>query len=172
METNHVPAIDWSKIQPGCCCPEFDPVAWDNLDLHFRDKQFVRTTTHSAFYVPLDMAAKFARTFEAIKKAQADEKEFVVMSDDSSMWHGEHYFNVSREVPGADNVVLSGDYLTHVFEGPYRDAPKWVGEMRRLVEACGKRMGRLFFYYTTCPKCAKRTGKNYVVGIAELAAMN
>lgn len=172
METNHLPAIDWSKNEPGCCCPEFDPVEWNDLELHFREKRFVRARTHSFFHVPFDMGATFTRTFNAIKAAHADEKEFVVMSDDSSMWHGEHYFNVAHEVPDADNVTLSGDYLTHVFEGPYSDARKWVVEMERLVAGRGKRMERLFFYYTTCPKCAKKRGKNYVVGIAELTLTN
>ena len=29
-------------------------------------------------------------------------------------------------------------------------------------------MQRLFFYYTTCPRCAKQYGKNYVVGLAQV----
>ena len=28
--------------------------------------------------------------------------------------------------------------------------------------------GRVFFWYTTCPKCAKAYGENYVVGLAEI----
>lgn len=169
METNHLPITDFGKTLPGCCCPEFDPVTWDNLDLHFRDKRFVWVRTRSFFYIPLDMGSVFGRTWKAIKEAGADEAEFVVLSDDVSMWRGEHYFNVTKDVPGEDNVTLSGDFLTHVFEGPYRDAPRWVKEMRQIVEKPGRTMGRLFFYYTTCPKCAKKRGKNYVVGIAQFA---
>ncbi len=29
-------------------------------------------------------------------------------------------------------------------------------------------MGRNFNYYTTCPKCAKKYGKNYVVILAQV----
>ena len=32
----------------------------------------------------------------------------------------------------------------------------------------GKTDGEVWFFYTTCPKCAKVYGKNYVVGIAEV----
>ena len=155
-------------MEPGRCCPAFDPAVWEGLELHFRDKHFVRTETRSLFHVPLNIGEVFGRTWNAIKKAQADEDEFVVLSNDSSPWRGEHFFNVRRTVPGEENVTLSGDYLAHVFEGPYRDAPKWVREMEQIVQARGKNMGKLYFYYTSCPKCAKARGKNYVVGIAAL----
>jgi hypothetical protein len=167
METNHLPGIDWSKTEPGCCCPEFDPEKWNDLELHFRDKAFVRVKTRSFLHVPLNMGKVFGRIWKAIKDAHAEEDEFVVLSDDA-LWHGEHFFNVGREVPGADNVKLSGDYITHVFEGPFRDASLWVREMKRLVEQRGKPMKRFFFFYTSCPKCAKERGKNYVVGIAQV----
>lgn len=167
METNRLPELHKETAEFGCC-PKFDPAAWDGLELHFEDKPFVRCKTRSVFYVPLDMGRVFKRTFEAIKAAGADEAEFVVMSDDSSRWRGEHYFNVKHAVPGADNVRLTGDYLTRVYEGPFRDAVRWVDDMRALVAARGRTMARLFFYYTTCPKCARLYGKNYVVGIVEL----
>jgi hypothetical protein len=32
----------------------------------------------------------------------------------------------------------------------------------------GRTLETLYFFYTTCPKCAKHYGKNYVVGIAKL----
>ena len=168
METNHLPTIDWNKTQPGLCCPEFDPKTWDGLDLHFRDKLFVRTETRCLIHFPVNMGSVFARIWNKIKEAHADEEEFAVLSHDSSAWRSEHLFNVSHEVPGVENVRLTGDYLTHVFEGPYRDIPEWVREMGEIVKARGKAMGKLYFYYTTCPKCAKARGKNYLVGIAEL----
>ena len=35
--------------------------------------------------------------------------------------------------------------------------------MTEYVQAKGKTMKKLYFSYTTCPKCAKVYGKNYVV---------
>jgi len=32
----------------------------------------------------------------------------------------------------------------------------------------GKIPGKVFFFYTICPKCAKIYGKNYVVGLVEI----
>mgnify|MGYP003526130734 CR=1 FL=1 len=37
-----------------------------------------------------------------------------------------------------------------------------------LARARGAEPKSAWFFYTTCPKCAKAYGKNYVVGIAEL----
>jgi hypothetical protein len=168
MEPNRLPVTDFTKLEPGCCCPAFDPTPWDNLDLHFRDRRFVRATTHSVMHIPLDMGPVFGRTWEAIKAAGAADPEFIILSNDSSAWRGEHFFTVTKDVPGLENVTLTGDFVTRVFEGPYRDAYVWVGEMRSDIEDMGRKMGRLFFYYTTCPKCAEKRGKNYVVGIGEV----
>lgn len=63
---------------------------------------------------------------------------------------------------------LTGTYVTKVFEGPYRDAGRWVQEMESYVNSTGQQLRRLFFFYTTCPKCAKAYGKNYVVAFAEI----
>ena len=75
---------------------------------------------------------------------------------------------MAREVPGATMARLSGRYLAKVFEGPYRDARKWVTEMAEYSASAGKPMRKLYFFYTSCPACAKHYGKNYVVGFAQI----
>jgi hypothetical protein len=40
--------------------------------------------------------------------------------------------------------------------------------MTRRVEAAGRKVRRMYFFYTTCPKCAKKYGKNYVVIFAQV----
>lgn len=78
------------------------------------------------------------------------------------------YIAVSKEVPQAKTVRISGTFLTKVFEGPYKDAGKWVKEMKTYVKAKGREMKKMYFFYTTCPKCAKFYGKNYTVILAEV----
>jgi hypothetical protein len=36
------------------------------------------------------------------------------------------------------------------------------------VASRGKQLQQLYFYYTTCPKCARKYGKNYVVILARI----
>ncbi len=54
------------------------------------------------------------------------------------------------------------------FEGPYQNMRKWIEEMKAFVTAKDKNVNKLYFYYTTCPKCAKKYGKNYVAILAQI----
>ncbi|MCX6002853.1 MAG: hypothetical protein NTX46_00125 [Chloroflexi bacterium] len=65
-------------------------------------------------------------------------------------------------------ATLSGTYLTKVFEGPYKDIGKWAKTMDDYVKSKGKIIKKLYFSYTTCPKCAKAYGKNYMVLFAQI----
>jgi hypothetical protein len=40
--------------------------------------------------------------------------------------------------------------------------------MKSFVKSREKAIQRLYFFYTTCPKCSKKYGKNYVVILAQL----
>lgn len=167
MEVNELPKYDMSDNPTGCC-PRFTPDTWDNQDLHFKDKLFVKAKTRSVMHVPINMGAVFGKTFKAIESADAqDNEQFIVLSRDPSPWTGEHFFSVTKEAPGAEMVRLSGDYHTKVFEGPYRDAKKWRDELISSADGEKDELPTTFFFYTTCPKCAKYYGKNYVVGLVE-----
>lgn len=152
------------------CCPRFDPVPWDGAECEFHERLFVRATTVNFLHFPLNIGAVIRRTWRQIEAAEAAPRdEYLMLATDPSPWRGELYFAVAREVPGADNVRLTGRYLTKVFAGPYRDAGKWAREMVRYVEAQNRQLRKLYFFYTTCPKCARHFGKNYVVAFAETA---
>jgi hypothetical protein len=169
MEVNHVPKADLTDNPTGCC-PRFHPEVWQDQTLHFQDKLFVKAKTRCLFHIPLNFASVFTDTLAAIEAADAQpEDEWLVLSIDPSPWVGEHYFSVDHDVPGQEMVKLSGDYLVKVFEGPFKEAPKWQKAMAEYVASKGKNMKKNFFYYTTCPKCAEAYGKNYVVAVAEVA---
>ena len=168
MEMNTLPKYNRND-NPTNCCPRFQPEEWDEQDLHFKDKLFVKATTKSAFHIPLNMSSVFRDTFSAIENTGAlNWDQFIVLSYDPSAWRSEHYFAVTKEVAGQEMVRLSGDYLTKVFEGPYKNAPKWEKEMEAFVKNKGKQAVKTYFFYTTCPKCAKYYGKNYMVAISEI----
>jgi hypothetical protein len=91
-----------------------------------------------------------------------------MLCDEKSPWGSDIYIDVSKDVPGAQMATLSGSYLTKVFEGPYNNAAKWAQEMKEYVKSKGQSLNKLYFSYTTCPKCAKAYGKNYVVLFAQI----
>lgn len=168
METNALPKYDISD-NPTNCCPSFKSEGWDQRELHFSNKRFVKAKTRSLFHIPINMGKVFSSTSDAIENASAyDENDLVILSRDPSPWTGEHYFSVSKHVPGQEMVRLSGDYLTKVFEGPFKDVPKWEKQMEEFVNSKGKKVNKTYYFYTTCPKCAKFYGKNYVVAVAEV----
>ena len=166
MEINTLPKYDMSD-NPTNCCPRFKQDGWDEQELHFKNKLFVKAKTKSIFHIPLNMGSVFPKTFSAIEKANArNDDDFIVLSYDPSSWTGEHYFSVNKDVSGQEMVHLSGDFLTKVFEGPYKDAPKMEKEMEEFVKSKGKNVKKTYFFYTTCPKCAKFYGKNYMVAVS------
>jgi hypothetical protein len=77
------------------------------------------------------------------------------------------YIEVAKDVPGADMATISGSFLCKVFEGPYRNMRKWIAEMKGFVRSKGTDVRKMYFFYTTCPKCAKKYGKNYVAILAQ-----
>lgn len=87
---------------------------------------------------------------------------------DPSPWKGEHYIHVTKEVPNAENVKISGTFISKVFDGPYNKVPTWLKAMNKFLSERGEKAKKYYFYYTTCPKCAKKYGHNYVVALAEI----
>jgi hypothetical protein len=168
MQTNEVPLLDPSDNPTGCC-PRFHPEPWEGQMLRFEAKPFVRKTTRSLFHVPLNMGKIFSSAFAELEQADAlDEERCFVLSHDASAWSAEHLFAVPHDVPGEDVVHLTGDFYTKVFEGPFKDASEWIRETRQAVEAMGRTVEKTYLFYTTCPKCGKEYGKNFVVAFAQL----
>jgi hypothetical protein len=150
------------------CCPRFDPAPWDGKEVVWDGKRFVKDRVRSFLHVPLNFGAVMQRNMVAIESAQASPGQPVVLSDENSPWGADVYIEVTRDVPGAEMATISGTFLSKVFEGPYRNMRKWIGEMKAFVAGEGKQVRKLNFYYTTCPKCAAKYGKNYVVILAQV----
>ncbi len=150
------------------CCPRFDPQPWDDKEIVWTDKLFLQDRVRSFLHIPLNFAAVMARSMKAIESAGAVSDEQIVLSDENSLWGADVYVAVSKPVPGAKMASFSGSFLTKVFEGPYRNVPKWIEQMKAWVSGRGRVLQKLYCFYTTCPKCAKKYGKNYVVLLAQV----
>jgi hypothetical protein len=150
------------------CCQRFDPEPWDGKELQWRDRRFVKDRVRSFLHIPLNFGAVMVRNMARIEAAQAKPAAVVVLSDENSLWGADVYIEATKDVPGATMAALSGTFLSKVFEGPYQDVRKWVGEMKGFVQSKGRALRKLYFYYTTCPKCAKKFGRNYVVLLAQV----
>jgi hypothetical protein len=150
------------------CCPKFNPEPWDEKEITFQDKLFVKDHVRSFLHIPLNFGQVMTRNMERIQQAGAEVPTPVVLSDEKSLWGADLYIAVAREVPGAKMARISGTFLTKVFEGPYKNAGQWAQEMKAYVKSKNKKMEKMYFFYTTCPKCAEVYGKNYTVILAKI----
>jgi len=157
-----------STIKPTGCCEPFNPEIWQGKEIIWKDKIFVKDQITSFLHMPLNMGGKIVKNMELIEKANAKAPHQLMLTDEKSLWRADIYIDVSKEVPGAQMATISGAFLTKVFEGPYQNAGKWAIEMKEYVEGKGKKIKKLYFSYTTCPNCAKASGKNYVVLFAQI----
>ncbi len=150
------------------CCPRFDPGPWDEKELSWKDRKFVKDRVRSFLHIPLNFGSVMVRNMKRIEATGAKSEEMIVLSDENSLWGADVYISVSKEVPNAANVTISGTFLSKVFEGPYQQVHKWIEETKSFVASRGRQIRKLYCYYTTCPKCARIYGHNYIVAFAEV----
>lgn len=150
------------------CCPRFDPKPWDGKEIRWKDKLFIKDHSRSFFHIPLGFGKMMVRNMEMIKGADALAPQPLMLSDEKSMWGSDVYIAVGKDVPGAEMTKISGTFLSKVFEGHYKNTGTWAKEMREYVKSKKKEIKKMYFFYTTCPRCAKTYGKNYVVILAEV----
>ncbi len=156
------------SVQPTGCCEPFDPALWQEKEVTWNKKIFVKDHVTSFFHIPLNMGAKVVKNMKLIEAANVKAEHQLMLTDEKSLWGADIYIDVSKEVPNAQMATISGTFLTKVFEGPYQNAGKWAEEMKEYVKSKEKELEKIYFSYATCPKCAKVYGKNYAVLFAQI----
>jgi hypothetical protein len=150
------------------CCPRFNPELWDGKEVTWNNKLFVKDRVTSLFHIPINFGKVITRNMKKIDRQKALEQPPVVLSDETSPWGSDMYIAVTQNVSEATMDKISGTFLARVYEGPYQDVRKWCQDMGDQVKAKGRELKKIYCYYTTCPKCAKAYGKNYVVLFAQV----
>lgn len=160
--------MNGQMVKPTGCCEPFDPKPWEDKKIIWKEKIFVKDHVVSLLHIPLNFGQKIVKNMKLIEKANAKSPYQLMLTDEKSLWGSDIYIDAAKDVPGAQMTTLSGTFLTKVFEGPYQNAGKWVKEMEKYVKNKGKELKKIYLSYTTCPKCAKAYGKNYVVLFAQV----
>jgi hypothetical protein len=150
------------------CCPKFDPKPWDDKFFEWNNKRFVKGRVRTAFYMPLNFGSVIKRLNKKIESRNVKVEDYMCLSDHTSKWNMNIYLAVDKEVAGENNVELSGKFVSKVYEGPFQDTGKWCQDFERYLESKKFSMKKMYMWYTTCPKCAKKYGKNYVAIVAEI----
>lgn len=150
------------------CCPEFIPKNWDNQIFDWDNKLFVKGKVKTFFYMPISFGKVINKLSEQIDAHQATIPDWLGLCDHTSKWNMNIYLAVDKEVPSLENMKFSGKFFSKVYEGPFNDTKKWCKEYEALAKLKGLTIEKMYMWYTTCPKCAKKYGKNYVVIISEV----
>lgn len=150
------------------CCAKLDPGQWENREWVWKEKPFLRDHMRAFFHVPLNFGAVMGRDQAAVERAEAWPPEPLWLTDEVSPWGSDLYVAVDRDVPGARIERISGRFITKIFAGPFHNVGLWIDEAKSFVVGRGLSVEKFYFYYATCPSCAKKLGANQVVVFAKV----
>jgi hypothetical protein len=153
---------------PSGCCPRFKPDGWDGTEHLWQDRLFIKDRIRCFLHMPINFGKVITRLVGLVEKGGGAVADNLCLSDHTSKWNMDIYLAVDKNIPGADNIRLSGKFLTKVYEGPYKNTGAWCEDFKTFVAAKGLDIKKWYMWYTTCPKCAKFYGKNYVVVVGKI----
>jgi len=81
------------------CCPPFQPEPWDEREVTWLDRPFVKDRVRSFLHIPLNFASVMKRNMAKIEAAGAKPEEMIVIADENSLWGADVYIDVSADVP-------------------------------------------------------------------------
>ncbi len=97
--------------------------------MNWQDRKFVKDRVRSFLHIPLNFGAVMVRNMQKIEAAGAKTNDTIVLCDENSLWGADVYISVPKEIPNAENVTISGTFVSKVFEGPYQNVQS--GSRRR-----------------------------------------
>ena len=155
------------------CCPTFHPEKWDGKIFEWKDKKFIKASVPTFFHIPLPpmigkRVVKMTKLAEDAQKLDQNREDTLLLFMDPTAFKTEMYLSVTDVVPKATNATLTGTFVSHVFDGPYKAIPKFMKQMEAGLEKDGKKVIDYYVHYGYCPKCAKEKGHNYMVLFAKV----
>jgi hypothetical protein len=150
------------------CCPKFEPEPWNDRIFEWSDKKFIKDKVFTFLYIPINFGQVMVRVMKKVETAKAQSPDNICLSEHTSKWNMNIYLAVDKEIPNAENITISGKFLSKVYEGDFKETGKWCKDFEAITKEKGFSIKKQYVWYTTCPKCAKVYGKNYVVIVGSL----
>lgn len=150
------------------CCPPFNPEPWDDKIVEWNNKKFIKDKVFTLFFMPMNFGNVMRRLNAKVEEAQASIPDWLCLSDHTSKFNMNVFLAVDKEISNVENVTLSGKYYSRVYEGNFNETGKWCKDYSEKAKAKNINIKKMYMWYTTCPKCAKKYGKNYVVIISQI----
>lgn len=155
------------------CCPEFKPEKWDKKALNWDNKKFIKDSIPTFFHIPFPpmIGKRITRMWKAVEEAGADvpnKEDALILFRDPSAFRSEIYISVEKEVLSENNAVISGNFVSRVFDGGYNAVPKFIKVMNQYLAKTGRKAKDYYVHYAYCPACAKKFGHNYMILFAQI----
>jgi hypothetical protein len=155
------------------CCPVFNPQKWDKKIFKWKNKLFITESIPQIFHIPFfpmigKKIVKMMNLAKSANKIDSKKDEVLIMFHDPHAFKSEIFFSVTGEVPGANNVKLSGTFITKVCDGPNRAIPRFIKEMDAHLASKGEKAEKYYIHYAYCPKCEKKYGHHYMILFAKV----
>lgn len=152
------------------CCYPLDTTLWEEKIHEWKDKLFLQDEVVQIMHIPVNMTPVVNRMFKKIEEADAmpEVKDFLMLAYDPSPWKSEIHMTVTKKVPNGKMVKLSGTFISKVFDGPYKDVPKWINRMDTFLSSHNQKCLKYYFHFAYCPKCMKKYGHNYCIVFAQI----
>jgi hypothetical protein len=145
------------------CCPEINPDEWHDKLFIWADKKFIKDRVCTFLFIPFSFGKVMTRLNNKVEKVNASTPDYLCLSEHTSKWNMNLYLAVDQNIPEADNVTISGKFYARAYEGPFKDSGKWSKDYEAIAKEKGLVIKKMYMWYTTCPKCAKKYGKNPIV---------
>lgn len=155
------------------CCPKFNPDKWNEKTFDWDKKPFIKESIPTLFHIPFPpmigkKITKMWKQAQAAQKTEADKEDTLVLFTDPSAFRSEIYLSVTGQVLNANNVTLTGTFISKVFDGGYNAIPGFIKQMDKYLANQGKKAKKYYVHYAYCPKCAKDQGHNYMILFAQV----
>ena len=157
-----------TQIKEPECYPKFEPKSWDGKVFEWKNKKFIKGRVFTFFFMPINFGPVIVKLDKIVKAAGGKFIDNMGLSDHTSKWNMDVYLAVDKKIPGAENVELSGKFLSKVYEGDFDKTGEWCKDFKAFAKKKGFEVKKWYMWYTTCPKCAKKYGKNYTVIVGEV----
>ena len=150
------------------CCPRFEPEPWDDIVIEWENKKFIKEKVCTFFFMPLNFGSVMKKINKKLDNEGLSMSKSICLSEHTSKWNMDLFIDVDKEIPDAENTTISGKFLSKVYEGNFKETGKWCMNFENFAISKSLEIEKMYMWYTTCPKCAKKYGKNYVVILGKI----
>jgi len=150
------------KETEAICCPRINPDDWNDITFSWEKKPFIKANVRTFFYIPLNFGSVIRKIDKKLRAKGLDFSEGICLSDHTSRWNMNIYISVNKPFDDNNITLFTGNYYCKMYEGNFKDTALWCADYKTAVKDKRYKETNIYMWYTTCPKCAKKYGKNYV----------